>query len=297
MNQIIHDRPASSRGAVHGPCSSGVEVDTELEELLEGLGKVLEKGALVLGVLLHPGAELWVPNERQVRGQHHELARGVLVLHRALPGLGLMGLLRGPRVLEHLAIVLVGEGSLSPGPGAPVARSICVAAAEGVRAGEGDNLLVVEAHAVEDVADVLRRLLLAVVASICAGEAAIRGEALVLRGRRGLERVRPSGPEAHVGSAAGLDGDDACVHVQVSVGHARVLALDGLEEGACVVQPCVATVVALGLKAHGCAVRAARARLHVVSAGAVPGETYHHGRDGAAAAVGGAVHRGVGRRV
>lgn len=180
---------------------------------------------------------------------------------------------------------------------APVAGAVRVAAAERVRTAERDDLLVVEAHAVEDVPDVLRRRALAVVPRVRAGQPAVRREALVLGRRHRLRRVRAARAEADVGAAARLDGDDARVHVQVRVAHVRVLALDRLEQRARVVKPSVAAMLRLGLEAHRRAVRAARPRLHVVRAGAVPRETHHHRRHRAAAAIRRAVHRRVWRGV
>eukprot|EP00960_Hanusia_phi_P058693 763954-Hanusia_phi.AAC.2 len=57
-----------------------------------------------------------------------------------------------PHVSVQLTIVLVGEGGRGPGPGPGVSRPVGVAAAEGVSPEQSDDLLVVEAHAVEDVA-------------------------------------------------------------------------------------------------------------------------------------------------
>jgi len=64
-----------------------------------------------------------------------------------------VGGLEGPLLVQQHVEELITEGGLSPRPGAPVARGVLVAAAQGVRAGEGHNLPVREAHATEDVAD------------------------------------------------------------------------------------------------------------------------------------------------
>mmetsp|Transcript_18296 Transcript_18296/g.47171 ORF Transcript_18296/g.47171 Transcript_18296/m.47171 type:complete len:201 (+) Transcript_18296:586-1188(+) len=163
--------------------------------------------------------------------------------------------------------------------------------------GEGDDLLVVEAHAVEDVTNVLRGGGLATVASVRTGQPAVGCETLVLARRRRLGRVRAPRAEPNVGSAARLDSDDTGVDVQVSVCHVRVHALDGLEQRARVVEARVAAVIRLGLESHRRAVRAASAGLHVVRSGAVPREAHHHGRNRAAATVRRTVNRRVGRRV
>lgn len=180
---------------------------------------------------------------------------------------------------------------------APVTGPISMAPAQCVRAGERDDLLVVEAHAIKDVADVLRRLLLAVVARVRAGQAAVGREALVLLGRRRLERVATTRPEANGGPAARLDSEHTGVHVQVGIRYVRVRALHRLEQRTRVLQAGVAAVFRLRLEAHRRAVRAARARLDVVRARAMPGEAHHHWRDRAAAAVARAVHPRVGGRL
>lgn len=83
--------------------------------------------------------------EGRYRGEHHEIATvGVLVLKGALP------VLFDPLCLDQQPEILVGEGGGRASPGASVSATVYVATAEGVRTEECDNLLVVEAHAVEN---------------------------------------------------------------------------------------------------------------------------------------------------
>src|SRR6202012_1740475 len=76
----------------------------------------------------------------------------VLVLLRSLP------LLPAPLLVQQQDVKVVGQGDWGERPRPVVARSIGGAAAESVSAGERHNLLVVESHAVEDVAQMLLAL-------------------------------------------------------------------------------------------------------------------------------------------
>lgn len=69
-------------------------------------------------------------------------------LSRAVPLLPL------PLLLNQETVVVVGQDSGREGPGAVEARSVGVAAAESVSTREGNDVLIVEAHAVEDVSEV-----------------------------------------------------------------------------------------------------------------------------------------------
>jgi len=134
-----------------------------------------------------------------------------------------------------------------------------VAAAERVSAKQGDDLLVVEAHAIEDVADV--------VLALCGiGQAAI--------GRAGL--VISSVPAARaprdLRSAHLLDGHNAGQRPEVGVSEGRELLLDGLQQVASKAQAGIGAVAALGIEAHAGAIRAAGFADFVVGAGSVPGE-------------------------
>lgn len=82
--------------------------------------------------------------ENTYRGEHHEVASiGILVLQRPLP------VLLDPLGLDQEAEILVGKGGRRTRPGTGVSAAVRVAATEGVGAEQRDNLLVVEAHAIE----------------------------------------------------------------------------------------------------------------------------------------------------
>lgn len=130
--------------------------------------------------------------------------------------------------LDQQAEVLVGEGRLGVGPGAPVAAAVRVAPAHGVGAHQGDQLVVVEAHAMEDVPHVLD-------VRLAAAPVGVR-EAVDRVGLGPVEEVLAASRERDLGAAAFLDGDDAGVGVQVGVGEAGELGLDGLQGGAGLVE-------------------------------------------------------------
>ena len=100
------------------------------QELSERRRKVLEEQFLVGLVLLGPFSKSRVLGQHQVRGEHHQLAVGRLVLRGALPGalllvaLGHLGGFRGPFLFVQEAEVLVGEGGLGAGPWAPVGEEL-----------------------------------------------------------------------------------------------------------------------------------------------------------------------------
>jgi len=88
-------------------------------------------------VLMHSGKNIY-------RGEHHEVASiGILVLQRPLP------VLLDPLGLDQETEILVREGGGRTRPRPSVSAAVRVAATKGVGAEQSDNLLVVEAHAVE----------------------------------------------------------------------------------------------------------------------------------------------------
>ena len=126
------------------------ERNTELEELDNDVGEVIEEELVVGGILLNPLLELLVLNEGDVGGEHHEgLGLLVLILLRAVPLLPL------PLLLNEEPEVVVGHDGGGEGPGAVIAGAVGVAAAESVSTGKSNDLLIVEAHAVEDVAEMV----------------------------------------------------------------------------------------------------------------------------------------------
>lgn len=77
-----------------------------------------------------------------------------------------------------------------------------------------------------------------------------------------------------------LDGDDPGVGVEVGVGDARVLLLQGLEPADGIDEPSIAAVGELLLEADGALAAAAGLRDAVVRAAGVPGEAHLRGRAG-----------------
>ena len=141
-----------------------------------------------------------VLDERHIGRQHHQrLAPRILILPRPVP-------LPPPPVLgQEQPEVIVRDDGGGEAPGPVEARAVRVAAAEGVGAGQGDDLAVVETHAVEDGAQV--RLLLGTV-----GEAAV-GRA------HGDVAVGAAGAPGDGGALHLLDGADAGEGPEVRVGY------------------------------------------------------------------------------
>lgn len=173
-----------------------------------------------------------------------------------------------PLLLEQELVVVVGESGGGKGPGTLEAGPVGVAAAESVSAGQGNNLAVVKAHAVEDGPQVAGTL-------------------------GGVGKTAVGGAERHVAvGAARAPGNDGTLHLlegadtgenpEVRVGDPRELSLDGLEEIASGDQTGVGAVVTLGSEPHGGTVAATSAGHGIVCARGVPGKT---DQDGAVAAV------------
>lgn len=62
-----------------------------------------------------------------------------------------MLVLHSPLVVDELLEVQVGEGGGCIGPGPNPSTAVRVAASQCVRAHQGDNLLIIEAHAIEHI--------------------------------------------------------------------------------------------------------------------------------------------------
>lgn len=218
----------------------------ELKEPHDDVGEIPEEGIVILRVLLHHGAELLVLDEGHVGRQHHQgFGLGILEL------LGTVPFLPAPLLLEQQLVVVVGQRRGAEGPGPVEAGSIGVASAQGVRAREGDNLLVVETHAVEDVAQ------MAVLLAGIRQPAVARHEGSVAVG---AARSPCDGGTLHL-----LDGGDAGEGPEVRVGDPGELLLDGFEEVSGGLETCVGAMVAFWCEAHGGTIGAACARFFVVA--------------------------------
>mmetsp|Transcript_490 Transcript_490/g.932 ORF Transcript_490/g.932 Transcript_490/m.932 type:complete len:315 (+) Transcript_490:486-1430(+) len=186
--------------------------NAEVDELAEGRRKVREERLLRLGVLLDVRLELVVLDQRQVGGKHHQRAGLlVLVLFRPVP----LALL--PGVLEQELEVIVVELQRIRRPRPVEATASLVAAAEGVRAAQDDDLLVVEPHAVEHVAKVFRSL-----SGI--GKAAIRRNVLAIAiGASELEGdLRPTRLLNRNASGVGPDVSERNLRVLLANGQQQV---------------------------------------------------------------------------
>lgn len=196
----------------HGLCVGSLESDPlgallegnpKLEQLHNDGAEVLEEGIVVRSVLLHVGLEDLVLGKGNIGGQHHQGLALVLELLGAVP------LACCPLLAQEQCKVVVGEDGGREGPGTLKSRSVGVASAKSVSAGEGDDLLVIEAHAVEDVTEVAAAL-----------------------GSIGKPAVRSAGSDVSIGTARSpwddralhlLNGGDTTESPQVGVSNPREL--------------------------------------------------------------------------
>lgn len=228
--------------------------NTKLQQLHKRIRELLEEHIAVLGIPLNMLLKLLVLDKRNISRKHHESLSGLV---REL--LGSVPLLLIPSLLDKQPEELISEDSRAEIPRTVETRPVSVRAAQSVSTTQNDNLLVVEAHAVEHVADVA-------VALGAVGETTIRcaaGDVLVLA----------AGSPGDGGAAEFLDCGDAGEGPEVGVGDPGELGLDGLEEVAGDFEAGVGAVVGFGGESHGGAVAATGASFFVVGAACVPGET------------------------
>mmetsp|Transcript_141391 Transcript_141391/g.439438 ORF Transcript_141391/g.439438 Transcript_141391/m.439438 type:complete len:212 (+) Transcript_141391:221-856(+) len=207
-------------------------------------------------------AELWVLVQGLVRGERDEV-RVVTLLHVLEVGVVEGEPVRGPGLApghSHASLAVVADGAR----GLRVLGSLAVAVAkvdraapllegpaDGVRAAQGHDALVVEAHAEEDVAEVCGRVARA-----------------AAEGRHGVRQARVAGRAPRRGSGAGtavgcvhpavghgdlraardLDGAGGGHLDEVGPGDGGVLGLDGLQEVHRLGEPRVRAVADLGLE-------------------------------------------------
>ena len=232
-------------------------VAAEGDQLLHRRLKRLVERRLVLRELLDVGQELLVGLERHVGREHHEFVLRVGVLQRSVP------LARLPLELREVLEVRVVPFERIVRPRAVEARPRLVAAAERVRAAQRDDVAVVEAHPVENVAEVLRTLR-------GVGQSADRRARGARRGVGAAEVVLDLRP------ARLLDRHAARERPDVGVRQLRELALDRLEYIALDAEAGVRTVFRLRREAHRRAVGAARLVGRAVRAARVPREAHRH---------------------
>ena len=180
----------------------------QLKQLDNDVAELFEEDAIILGVPLNMLLETRVLDERHVGRQHHErLAAHILILLRSVP------LPPRPLLPQQQPEIVVRDDGRGEGPGAIEAGAVGVAAAEGVGAGQGDDFAVVEAHAVEDGAEV--GLLFGAVGEPAVGRA------------HGDVPVGAAGAPGDGGALHFLDGADSGEGPEVRVGYPGVFCWEG----------------------------------------------------------------------
>mmetsp|Transcript_18555 Transcript_18555/g.48157 ORF Transcript_18555/g.48157 Transcript_18555/m.48157 type:complete len:279 (-) Transcript_18555:78-914(-) len=144
-----------------------------------------------------------------------------------------------------------------------------MASAQSMRATERDDLLVVEAHAVEDVPEVSGVLLVGAVVGT--------RQPAVWRHVAWAHGVHAAGAPGHLGAAEGPDGHDATEGVEVCVADARVGLLQGLQPGDGLVEARIPSVGELLPEADRALAGAPGLRHLLVGAGGVPREAHEGG--------------------
>mmetsp|Transcript_3926 Transcript_3926/g.5163 ORF Transcript_3926/g.5163 Transcript_3926/m.5163 type:complete len:273 (-) Transcript_3926:152-970(-) len=125
---------------------------TQRKEAAKYIGKILAKEFTILGVSLDVWQEFFVLNQAHVRWQHHELTRRIGELHRTTPFTGF------PFFVQQQLEVLVIKFQRVVRPWAVETRTSFVARSEGMGTTQGDDVLVIKSHAVEDIAQMLSTL-------------------------------------------------------------------------------------------------------------------------------------------
>mmetsp|Transcript_2775 Transcript_2775/g.6432 ORF Transcript_2775/g.6432 Transcript_2775/m.6432 type:complete len:292 (+) Transcript_2775:119-994(+) len=239
----------------------------QLAQLLVRNCVVLEEGSFVSRILLSPWLEALILENDAVSVHHDEFLVTLLLDHFEVAVVELEPV-RGPAGAALRAGALLGIlGGVHAQAGA-----VLLHAAQGVGTGQHHDLLVVEAHAVEHLAEVVH------CCTTC-GMLGSRQQAVlcaVLLARRVLAAV------AHVdlGPARDLNAHGRGHLEQVRVRHVRVLGLDGLQQVQGHLQARVVAVAELRLEADGAVGTAALWELldgRVVGASIVPGQTDNNG--------------------
>ena len=229
----------------------------EFQQLHKCIREVLEEDIIVLGIPLDVLLELLVLDQGQVRGHHHQSAGGLIrELLRTVP------LLLIPALLEQQPVELIGEDGRAEIPRPVESRPVSVRAAQRMGAHQSHNLLVVEAHAVEDVADVL-------VVLGAVGETAVRcagGHILVLT----------TGAPGDGWAAEFLDRTGTSQGPEVGVGDPGKFGLDGLQPVSGDLETGVGAVVRFGGESHRGTIASSCAGFLVIGTASVPCETKHN---------------------
>lgn len=203
-----------------------LERHTELEQFPDHIRELLEEDALIFSISLYVRQEAFVFDQGIVGRQHHQgLRRLVLELLWSVP------LPVIPSLLQKQAVVLVRELSWRERPRTLEAGAIGMASAQSMCAGECDDLLIVETHAVEDTAKVIVALTTIRKTSVGSTVAHI---AIF------TTRTPGDGRAIHL-----LNGADGCECPQIRVTDPGKLLFEGLEEVARGFETGVCAVIAL----------------------------------------------------
>ena len=243
----------------------------KLQQLHNDIAELLKEDLTIPRISLNMLLEALVPDERHIRRQHHQRLSLVLILLRPIP------ILPPPLLVHQQPEILVRDRRRAKAPRTLEAAAVLVAAADGVCAAQSHDLAVVEAHAVEDGAQVI--LLLGAV-----GEASVGGA-------EGDVAVLSAGAPGDGRALHLLDGADAGEGPEVGVGDPgelfwkgtsfvswRVKGWDGLtlhwlEEVSGVLQTSIGTVITFWSKPHSRTVAATGSCSCIVGTAAVPRES------------------------
>ena len=218
-----------------GPLSKGYP---QLKQPDDNIAKFLEKHLMISRIALHVRQERFILDQGHIGGQHHEgLGLEIFIL------LGPIPLLPAPFLVQQQAEVVVADDCRREGPGALEAGTVGVAPSQGVGTAQRHNLLIREAHAAEDGAEVIGALGTVGQTAVGTAEADVAiGAARSPWDRRSLHF---------------LNGGDAGQGPEIGICDPGEVGLDGFEEVARGFQACVGAVVAFGCESHCCAVGAA----------------------------------------
>lgn len=133
-----------------------------------------------------------------------------------------------------------------------------MATAKGMSAAEGDDLLVIETHAVEDIPQMVNVLLGGAVGGV--------GQPAVGRHITGAHGINTSSTPWDVRATQSLDGGHAGEGVEVSIADTRVGLLHRLQPRDCLVESRIATVRKLLLEADSSGARTSSLRDLIVAA-------------------------------
>mmetsp|Transcript_13011 Transcript_13011/g.21305 ORF Transcript_13011/g.21305 Transcript_13011/m.21305 type:complete len:234 (+) Transcript_13011:319-1020(+) len=198
-------------GGGYEVCIALLELDSQLQQLSKCRGKVIKEGLLVLCIQSHNLLKLLVPYQSHIGRQHHQFARWVLVLKRAIP------LLLGPLVVHKFLVVVVAECSRGACPGAYISTAIFMTSAKGMCTNQSDHFAISETHTAKYVSHMF----------LCFG--GIR-KTSIGRGSGVVWCIRPSRPPWYRRATHLLNGNSASQGPKICITNPRVLRFNWLQE-------------------------------------------------------------------